>query len=150
MFVNVLFVCILENKKFIFFIVLYWMKSIFISSSFNQIENSLMLIQKNCSIFSISLSRYFIQSCWSTKIRKAHWRPLSDVVISLPTFIIAECVLIYLDPESSRSIVGWAAKTFSTAMFFLYEQVLLFSMTQFCFYSFKGNGIWLGNDFLCT
>ncbi|XP_004306986.1 PREDICTED: tRNA wybutosine-synthesizing protein 4 [Fragaria vesca subsp. vesca] len=42
---------------------------------------------------------------------------------SLPTFIIAECVLIYIDPESSRAIVGWASKTFSTAIFFLYEQI---------------------------
>ncbi|XP_065859150.1 leucine carboxyl methyltransferase 1 homolog [Euphorbia lathyris] len=42
---------------------------------------------------------------------------------SLPTFIIAECVLIYLDPDSTRSIVGWASKTFSTAVFFLYEQI---------------------------
>lgn len=48
-----------------------------------------------------------------------------DIVISLPTFIIAECVLIYLDPDSSHAIVGWASKTFSTAIFFLYEQVLL-------------------------
>ncbi|WCJ23015.1 hypothetical protein M5689_005065 [Euphorbia peplus] len=42
---------------------------------------------------------------------------------SLPTFIIAECVLIYLDPDSTRAIVGWASKTFSTAVFFLYEQI---------------------------
>ncbi|KAM1175314.1 hypothetical protein ACFX13_028399 [Malus domestica] len=42
---------------------------------------------------------------------------------SLPTFIIAECVLIYLDPDSSRSIVRWTAKAFSTAVFFLYEQI---------------------------
>ncbi|PRQ57397.1 putative transferase [Rosa chinensis] len=42
---------------------------------------------------------------------------------SLPTFIIAECVLIYIDPESSRAIVSWASKTFSTAIFFLYEQI---------------------------
>ncbi|KAK9015273.1 hypothetical protein V6N11_006388 [Hibiscus sabdariffa] len=61
---------------------------------------------------------------------------LDDVILlanmdpSLPTFIIAECVLIYLDPDSSRSIVGWAAKTFSTAIFFLYEQVLYFSETS--------------------
>lgn len=48
-----------------------------------------------------------------------------DIAISLPTFIIAECVLIYLDPNSSRGIVGWASKAFSTAIFFLYEQVLL-------------------------
>ncbi|CAH9095532.1 unnamed protein product [Cuscuta europaea] len=42
---------------------------------------------------------------------------------SLPTFIIAECVLIYIDPDSSRAIVSWASKTFSTAVFFLYEQI---------------------------
>ncbi|KAK3024856.1 hypothetical protein RJ639_042879 [Escallonia herrerae] len=45
----------------------------------------------------------------------------------LPTFIIAECVLIYLDPDSSRAIVAWASKTFSTGIFFLYEQVLQLS-----------------------
>lgn len=48
----------------------------------------------------------------------------ADVIISLPTFIIAECVLIYLDPDSSRAIVGWASRTFSTSIFFLYEQVV--------------------------
>lgn len=52
----------------------------------------------------------------------------SDLVISLPTFIIAECVLIYLDPDSTRGIVGWAAKSFSTAIFFLYEQVYTFQI----------------------
>ncbi|KAG6402739.1 hypothetical protein SASPL_134950 [Salvia splendens] len=49
--------------------------------------------------------------------------PLADMDPSLPTFIIAECVLIYLDPESSRSVVSWASRTFSTAAFFLYEQI---------------------------
>ncbi|KAL0373484.1 UNVERIFIED_CONTAM: Leucine carboxyl methyltransferase 1 [Sesamum radiatum] len=48
---------------------------------------------------------------------------LANIDPSLPTFIIAECVLIYLDPESSRAIVGWASRTFSTAVFFLYEQI---------------------------
>ncbi|EOX96465.1 hypothetical protein QUC31_005569 [Theobroma cacao] len=48
---------------------------------------------------------------------------LANMDPGLPTFIIAECVLIYLDPDSSRSIVGWASKTFSTAIFFLYEQI---------------------------
>ncbi|KAF3440110.1 hypothetical protein FNV43_RR18388 [Rhamnella rubrinervis] len=41
---------------------------------------------------------------------------LADLDPSLPTFIIAECVLIYLDPDSSRDVVGWASKTFSTAI----------------------------------
>lgn len=57
----------------------------------------------------------------------------SDVGISLPTFIIAECVLIYLDPDSTRNIVGWASKRFSTAIFFLYEQVLVFFGLIFIF-----------------
>ncbi|EXB37646.1 Leucine carboxyl methyltransferase 2 [Morus notabilis] len=48
---------------------------------------------------------------------------LADMDPSLPTFIIAECVLIYLDPDSSSAVVGWASKTFSTAVFFLYEQI---------------------------
>jgi O-methyltransferase involved in polyketide biosynthesis len=42
---------------------------------------------------------------------------------SLPTFIIAECVLIYLDPTATGAIVSWASQKFSTAVFFLYEQV---------------------------
>ncbi|KAA8520442.1 hypothetical protein F0562_014698 [Nyssa sinensis] len=48
---------------------------------------------------------------------------LANLDPSLPTFIIAECVLIYLDPDSSKAIIGWASKTFSTAVFFLYEQI---------------------------
>ncbi|XP_073222761.1 leucine carboxyl methyltransferase 1 homolog isoform X2 [Cicer arietinum] len=37
--------------------------------------------------------------------------------------ISRECVLIYLDPDSSCQVVGWACQTFSTAIFFLYEQI---------------------------
>ncbi|PKU81929.1 leucine carboxyl methyltransferase 1 homolog [Dendrobium catenatum] len=48
---------------------------------------------------------------------------LAQLDCSLPTFIIAECVLIYLDPDSTCSIVRWASKTFSTAIFFAYEQI---------------------------
>nr|XP_043627642.1 leucine carboxyl methyltransferase 1 homolog isoform X2 [Erigeron canadensis] len=44
--------------------------------------------------------------------------------ISESASICRECVLMYLDPESSRAIVEWASKTFSTSIFFLYEQIL--------------------------
>ncbi|XP_020091436.1 tRNA wybutosine-synthesizing protein 4 isoform X3 [Ananas comosus] len=37
--------------------------------------------------------------------------------------ISKECVLIYLDPISTRSIVRWASEKFATAVFFLYEQI---------------------------
>ncbi|KAK8944280.1 hypothetical protein KSP39_PZI008006 [Platanthera zijinensis] len=49
---------------------------------------------------------------------------LAQLDSSLPTFIIAECVLIYLDPDSTCSIAQWASETFSTAIFFAYEQIL--------------------------
>ncbi|EPS72573.1 hypothetical protein M569_02182, partial [Genlisea aurea] len=48
---------------------------------------------------------------------------LADIDPSLPTFIIAECVLIYLNPEYSRSVVRWCSGKFTTAVFFLYEQI---------------------------
>ncbi|KAG8557509.1 hypothetical protein GDO81_016646, partial [Engystomops pustulosus] len=41
----------------------------------------------------------------------------------LPTLLVAECVLVYMTPEQSGSLVKWAADTFSTAMFINYEQV---------------------------
>lgn len=49
---------------------------------------------------------------------------LAQLDSSLPTFIIAECVLIYLDPDSTCAIAQWASETFSTAIFFAYEQIL--------------------------
>jgi tRNA wybutosine-synthesizing protein 4 len=50
----------------------------------------------------------------------------------LPTFIIAECVLIYLDPTPTGAIVSWASEKFSTAVFFLYEHVKSFHHALFC------------------
>eukprot|EP00897_Mesotaenium_endlicherianum_P009451 jgi/Mesen1/8534/ME000484S07926 len=41
---------------------------------------------------------------------------------SIPTLILAECVLIYMDPASSRQLVKWAAQKFPTSAFAIYEQ----------------------------
>ncbi|XP_073415382.1 leucine carboxyl methyltransferase 1 [Dendrobates tinctorius] len=41
----------------------------------------------------------------------------------LPTLLVAECVLVYMTPEQSGSLLKWAAGTFPTAMFINYEQV---------------------------
>ncbi|XP_020576332.1 tRNA wybutosine-synthesizing protein 4 isoform X2 [Phalaenopsis equestris] len=46
-----------------------------------------------------------------------------DMMMDLAQLDFAECVLIYLDPDSTTSIVRWASKTFSTAIFFSYEQI---------------------------
>ncbi|KAH7387604.1 hypothetical protein KP509_16G032100 [Ceratopteris richardii] len=42
---------------------------------------------------------------------------------SLPTLILAECVLIYLDPDVSRALVQWAGKKFPNSIFIVYEQI---------------------------
>uniref|UniRef100_A0A7I4DZ98 Leucine carboxyl methyltransferase 1 homolog n=1 Tax=Physcomitrium patens TaxID=3218 RepID=A0A7I4DZ98_PHYPA len=41
----------------------------------------------------------------------------------LPTLILAECVLIYLEPTVSRQVVKWCAEKFETAAFVTYEQI---------------------------
>uniref|UniRef100_A0A3Q2PUW2 Leucine carboxyl methyltransferase 1 n=1 Tax=Fundulus heteroclitus TaxID=8078 RepID=A0A3Q2PUW2_FUNHE len=41
----------------------------------------------------------------------------------LPTLLLSECVLVYMTPAQSSSLIRWAAETFHTAMFINYEQV---------------------------
>lgn len=41
----------------------------------------------------------------------------------MPTLLLSECVLVYMTPAQSSSLVHWAAQTFHTAMFINYEQV---------------------------
>lgn len=50
---------------------------------------------------------------------------ISRVMCRLPTLILAECVLIYLEPTVSRQVVKWCAEKFETAAFVTYEQVVL-------------------------
>ena len=42
---------------------------------------------------------------------------------SLPTMILTECVLIYMEPEKSKNVIGWFGERFSTALFLNYEPV---------------------------
>ena len=42
---------------------------------------------------------------------------------SLPTLLLSECVLVYLEPEESCSIIAWAARAFARSVFVTYEQV---------------------------
>ncbi len=52
-------------------------------------------------------------------------RKLKGVAIdfALPTLFISECVLIYLEPESSDAIIKWAGDNFKTGGFLTYEQI---------------------------
>ncbi|XP_046854725.1 LOW QUALITY PROTEIN: leucine carboxyl methyltransferase 1-like [Xenia sp. Carnegie-2017] len=42
---------------------------------------------------------------------------------SLPTVFITECVLVYLHPKESETLIKWAGENFPTALFLNYEQV---------------------------
>lgn len=51
---------------------------------------------------------------------------MSDDVVALyrlPTLLIAECVLVYIEPNLSSQLINWAGKRFSTALFLNYEPV---------------------------
>eukprot|EP00890_Picochlorum_soloecismus_P003938 jgi/Picsp_1/4545/NSC_06766-R1_leucine carboxyl methyltransferase len=41
----------------------------------------------------------------------------------MPTFILAECVLVYMDTEESLSLLKWISSMFSEANMLIYEQV---------------------------
>ena len=41
----------------------------------------------------------------------------------VPTYIMAECVLVYLRPSESNTVVRWLAEHLQQAAFVLYEQV---------------------------
>lgn len=41
----------------------------------------------------------------------------------LPTLFLAECVLVYMEPEKSAAIIDWVGRNFKTALFINYEQV---------------------------
>ena len=51
--------------------------------------------------------------------------PLSHIH-SLPTLFLAECVLVYMEPEKSKEVVQWAGANFTTALFINYDPVRLF------------------------
>ena len=40
-----------------------------------------------------------------------------------PTYVLAECVLVYMEPEDSASVVRWLGRWLRTAAFVVYEQV---------------------------
>ena len=42
---------------------------------------------------------------------------------SVPTLLLSECVLVYLEPEDSCAVIAWAARHFTSSVFVTYEQV---------------------------
>lgn len=40
-----------------------------------------------------------------------------------PTFLLAECVLIYIEADKSSKLIKWAANYFDTSMFVIYEMI---------------------------
>mmetsp|Transcript_47993 Transcript_47993/g.79859 ORF Transcript_47993/g.79859 Transcript_47993/m.79859 type:complete len:332 (-) Transcript_47993:598-1593(-) len=49
---------------------------------------------------------------------------ISGLDLNTPTFILAECVLVYMEPSESECILSWLAKSFQTAAFANYEMIL--------------------------
>ncbi|XP_065540992.1 leucine carboxyl methyltransferase 1 isoform X1 [Lathamus discolor] len=73
---------------------------------------------------SLDSSRYSIQGAdlrFSSELEEKLKKHNLDV--HLPTLLVAECVLVYMTPQQSASLLKWAASTFPVAMFINYEQV---------------------------
>ena len=59
--------------------------------------------------------------------------PLSLPLISLPTFFITECVLVYMDPTASERLIKWAGSNFRTAAFLNYDPVCVLFIVTLCY-----------------
>jgi O-methyltransferase involved in polyketide biosynthesis len=44
--------------------------------------------------------------------------------VSLPTLILTECVMTYMNVEDSDKIINWAASSFPRSIFVCYEQIV--------------------------
>ncbi|CAN8001515.1 unnamed protein product [Ixodes hexagonus] len=47
----------------------------------------------------------------------------AEFVFSVPTLIISECVLSYIDTKNSNKLIEWTAAKFQNVMFAVYEQI---------------------------
>lgn len=47
----------------------------------------------------------------------------AEVDFSMPTLFLAECVLVYIEPENCESLLKWLSSQFTSAVFVNYEQV---------------------------
>lgn len=47
----------------------------------------------------------------------------AGLLLTVPTLLVAECVLIYMHARHSDALISWASATFSQAAFVLYEQI---------------------------
>ena len=47
----------------------------------------------------------------------------AGIDVNVPTLLLSECVLVYLEPEDSCAIIAWAAREFKRSVFMTYEQV---------------------------
>ena len=41
----------------------------------------------------------------------------------MPTLVLAECVLTYLQPQHSDGVLGWVAASFTKPVAVIYEQI---------------------------
>lgn len=44
-----------------------------------------------------------------------------------PTYVLAECVLVYMEPEDSAALVRWLGSYLPAAVFLTYEQVGMYT-----------------------
>ncbi|XP_063700821.1 leucine carboxyl methyltransferase 1 [Culicoides brevitarsis] len=47
----------------------------------------------------------------------------SEIDFAVPTIFLAECVLVYIEPQNSSNLLTWIASNFKSAVFVNYEQV---------------------------
>lgn len=47
----------------------------------------------------------------------------ADIDYSVPTIFLAECVLVYMEPQNCANLLSWLSSHFASSVFINYEQV---------------------------
>lgn len=76
-----------------------------------------LLPHNKCSCMLISM--------WTTSTARHHSLFCGSIrhVPRAPTYVLSECVLVYMEPQHSAAVVRWAAGAFPNAVMAIYEQV---------------------------
>ena len=59
--------------------------------------------------------------------------PSPPIRYDLPTYVLSECVLVYMEPEDSAAVVKWIGERFASAALVVYEQVWIGILPEDCF-----------------
>jgi len=114
-------------------------KSTFIEIDFPQtVHNKSSIIKSTPELYGLLQDPVFDEGCTIVPLRSKQYSLvgvdlcnvmlleqtlLSLVNFAMPTLLLSECVMTYMDVKDSQRLIEWACRKFGNSMFVTYEQI---------------------------